>query len=278
MKLRFLLDDVQIELVDSIPTISEVLYTDEFYKINTNEFILHVEDVVDFYATNGNSIMYSPIGEPDYSAIELYLNGSVLGAILHQRKQLPIHGSCFHYNERTVLISGASGAGKSTLTAAFCQRGGEFLTDDITPIIEVNGQPCVSPISDSIKLWGDSIDRLQLREAIIAPVQNNMDKYYVDLAEGDTAPLALDCFIILSYDNSRELTIREITGAEKFDMIINQIYRKEYLQGMPSLQRQYFNQLIKVCKQMPFFAVSRPDNTIQAKFTDAIESLIEALE
>ena len=277
MQLRFLLDKVTVDLVESIPDMSNVAYTDEFTRLNANEFHLHIAGTADFYAKNGKYVQIAPIGTTDQASIELYLNGSVLGALLHQQGQLPIHGSSFHYKGQTVLLSGASGAGKSTLTAAFCKRGGTFLTDDITPITEIDGHQCIFPISDSMKLWEDSIKRLNLDTAVISPVQNTEDKFFVNISDQPSNPAPLSCFIVLEYDNKKELSTSEVTGAEKFHLLLNQIYRKEYLQGMPALREHYFDQLVKICAQTPFYLVSRPEKLDHALFTDAIEMLITNL-
>ena len=273
MNLRFLLDAIEIDLVKKVPEISEVLFQDAYAQLNEREFLLTIEDVARFYAREGEQVLVAPIGNPDPKSIELYLNGSVLGALFHQKARLAIHGSSFLYNDTGVLVCGASGAGKSTLTASFCKKGAHFLTDDITPIIESENELLISPISDSIKLWGDSVKKLELDDAVVSPVQNQMDKYFIKM-DRDKSLHSLGSIILLSYDNSKELTVEELKGAEKFHTMLNQIYRKEYLQGMPSTQERYFALLVKLCEPTPIFAVTRPERLDYPAFLDKIESLI----
>lgn len=107
---------------------------------------MNVEDVGWFYASGGNYISIVPNPEVNDTTIELYLNDSTYGAILHQRKIMPIHGSCFEYDGKGVMICGESGAGKSSLTATFCKNGANFLTDDVTPLVFSNEVPLILPL------------------------------------------------------------------------------------------------------------------------------------
>ena len=53
------------------------------------------------------------------TAVRLYLLGTCMGALLFQRKLLPLHGSAVVINGKAYAFVGDSGAGKSTLAAAF---------------------------------------------------------------------------------------------------------------------------------------------------------------
>ncbi|NRA11366.1 MAG: hypothetical protein HRT57_05350, partial [Crocinitomicaceae bacterium] len=114
MKFRFLLSDVTIDVVDQILEVSPVLFSNEYIQLNGSQFKLHIPGVATISALNGQSIQIQIIGKLDKINIELYLNGSVLGAILHQRGTLSFHGSSIESKGRGVLFCGDSGAGKST--------------------------------------------------------------------------------------------------------------------------------------------------------------------
>ena len=114
MLLRFPMKDVTIKVTKQKSKVKLPIYTDEWNEINQNEFTLDVEDVGWFYASAGNYIEVMPYGIFNKQALELYLNSTVYAAILHQRKTLPIHGSCFNYQDSNIMICGDSGAGKSS--------------------------------------------------------------------------------------------------------------------------------------------------------------------
>ena len=101
--LSFPLDDVEIVLVDEISQPEEPLYSNDWMSISASEFSMDVENVGRFYVRDGNRIEYAPDEKADSPTLELYMNGSVYGAILHQRRILPLHGSSFTFNDSGVM-------------------------------------------------------------------------------------------------------------------------------------------------------------------------------
>src|SRR6186713_98447 len=160
MVLRFPMDDVTINVTNEKTTIASPLYAEEWHEINQTEFTLDVENVAWFYASEGNYIEVVPYDGFQLQALELYLNSTVYGAILQQRKILSLHGSCFTYQGKNIMICGDSGVGKSSLTVAFCLNGSKFITDDVSPLSFKSGIPYVLSLSDRIKLWDDSLEQL----------------------------------------------------------------------------------------------------------------------
>ena len=56
------------------------------------------------------------------------------GALLMQRKILPLHGSAVAIDGKAYAIVGDSGAGKSTLASAFLNKGYQLLSDDVIAV------------------------------------------------------------------------------------------------------------------------------------------------
>ena len=69
-------------------------------------------------------------GVPD-SNVRLFLLGSAMGALLHQRGLLPLHTNAVEVGGRAFAFMGKSGAGKSTLAAWFHDRGFRIVADDV---------------------------------------------------------------------------------------------------------------------------------------------------
>ena len=111
MNLKFPLADVTIEITTLKKEVTAPLYDDGFYRLNQHEFSMDVEDVGWFYASGGNYIAMVLNPAATQANIELYLNGSTYGAILHQRKIMPMHASCFVHNNKGIMLCGESGAG-----------------------------------------------------------------------------------------------------------------------------------------------------------------------
>lgn len=259
-KLRFPLKDVQIEINDQKKEVKEPLYDDGFFRLNQNEFSMNVDKVGWFYASGGNYISLVPYPGAAQPEIELFLNGSTYGAILHQRKIMPMHGSCFVYKDQGVMLCGESGAGKSSLTAAFCKNGAAFLTDDVTPIVFSEDKPFILPLSDRIKLWDDSLEQLEEEKHGLDKIDPETEKYYWML-ENKAIKHQLHHILLLEIHDQPDVIFREISGAEKVTALRMEIYRPEYLQGMPDNERFYFTKLVEISRNIRITKVLRPEES-----------------
>jgi len=272
MKLRFPLKDVNITLVNSIPEITDSLYSDAFTRINQSEFTLKVDGVADYYAHLGKEVRYSIYPGATKENIELYLNGSVYGAILHQRKIIPLHGSCFNYHGLGMMICGDSGAGKSSLTASFWQDGARFLTDDVTPLMFKNDRAYIWNMSDRIKLWNDTLMQLGHKNTGLKRVTPETDKYYFPIDKDKEELSTLDCIYIIEIRNDDDINFEELNGPEKFGALRGEIYRPEYLKGMPENEKLYFQQLINISNGLRVIKVIRPEKIKVQHLMDELQA------
>ena len=211
------------------------------------------------------------------STIDLYLNGSVYGAILHQRKTLPLHGSCFRYQGLGIMLCGESGVGKSSLTTSFCLQGAAFLTDDVTPIVFPNGKPHIWGISDRIKLWSDSLQQLNQAEAGLERIMPAREKFYFPMLPNTDTLIPLGLIIILHVYDKPELTIEPLEGVPGFTALRNEIFRREYLQGMPDTETAYLSQLIAIGQAVQVINVYRPEHIAIEQFRAELVQLIDPL-
>jgi hypothetical protein len=91
-----------------------------------------------------------------------------------------LHGAAAARDGRAMAICGISGVGKSTLAAALCREGYSFVTDDICAIgLNAEREPVVWPDGRQLKLWTQSIKRLDLDERRGEAVRDSFEKYYV---------------------------------------------------------------------------------------------------
>ncbi len=258
MQLKFPLKDVKIEISDSRKVVENPLYDDGFFRLNQNEFSMEVEDVGSFYASGGNYISLVLNPEVSIANIELYLNGSTYGAILHQRKIMPMHGSCFVYDNMGIMLCGESGAGKSSLTAAFVIDGNDFLTDDVTPVLFSNNQALIWTMSDRIKLWEDSLKQLNQSKADLHKIHPETEKFYYPLESYKESTFMLNHIFLLEKRDRSNIDFQEIEGAEKIMALRKEIYRLEYMQGMPENEAYYFKNLVEMSKNITITKLYRP--------------------
>lgn len=257
---RFPLTDVDIQQVKVVNEIKEPALSTNWMQMTENEFRMSAAQVGIFYAGFGETIRFSPADEATDESIELFMNGSVFGAILHQRGILPIHGSSFVYRGSGVMLCGHSGAGKSSLTSSLCLNGqATFLTDDVTPIRFYDGKPAVLPKSDRVKLWEDSLDQLSEKRSGLKQIRPQDKKFYLNIEKSASEPHPLhQVAIIHVLDRIAEPVAEQMTGAEAFSVLQKEIYRLFYLQAMPQRKARYFTQLSAICNQCTVWRVTRP--------------------
>ncbi len=272
MKPRFPLGDVIIRLVDSARKVERPEYADSLWQMNQHEFAMQVDGVGSFYACNGNEVEYSPLPSATPESVELYLNGSVYGAILHQRKILPMHGSSFIYNNIGIMVCGESGTGKSALTAAFCADGAIFLTDDVTPVVFKEGKPFILALSDRIKLWGNTFEQLGIPKEGLRKIDPETDKFYFPVEKGNFSIFPLNCIYIINIHDKNEIAFDRLTGASKFTTLRNEIYRWEYLAGMPENETVYFRKLCDIAENVKISIVRRSPDIPVMKLMTAIKN------
>ena len=275
---RFSVKDVDVRVVSVRKEIREAHYVSPYVRLNQHEFTLDIADVAWFYARSGNYVEIIPAENASSSTINLYLNGSVCGAILHQRKTLPFHGSCFRYHGLGVMICGESGVGKSSLTTAFCLQGADFLTDDITPVLFKNGEPHVQAVSDRIKLWDDSLHQLNQTEAGLERIMPEREKFYFPMIPNTDTLIPLGLIIILHVYDQPGVRIEPLTGVVGFTALRNEIFRGEYLPGMPGSETAYLSQLIAIGQMVRVINVYRPRHItieqLRAELTQLIDSVV----
>ncbi len=132
------------------------------YQVSPDQFLLKVDHVANYLVSGGREISIERAPESDDDSIRLFLLGSALGALLHQRELLPLHGSAIKVNDGVCVFVGLSGNGKSTVAAAFRQRGYQVLADDVCVVsIREDGLPLVIPGYPQLKLWADTLKKLE---------------------------------------------------------------------------------------------------------------------
>ena len=162
------------------------------WEIAGDRFLFRVPDVARFLLTGGREILFEAASGIESSDISIFLLGTVLGILLHQRGRIVLHASAVRVNGKAVLFCGPSGAGKSTLAAALAQRGFPLVADDFCAItVSEAGTVTVQPDGRNLKLWAQAIQKLDLAERRGAPVRNRLQKYFVEPAAIFTEPLPL---------------------------------------------------------------------------------------
>lgn len=228
------------------------------FKIDEDDFLLDLNGIACYRIQKGCRILIYPYDESDSSSVKIFLLGSILGVVLHQKGILPFHGSSFSYKEKGIIICGHSGAGKSSVTAAFCQKAATLINDDITPVCVATSKTTIIPLNTHIKLWDDSLKRLQINQDELERIRPNMDKFYLPWEKSHSSEQALNHLFILSTHQKNDFIARDLDGIEKYNALRSQIYRRIYLKGMPETEKKYFKQLFSLATNVRVTNIFRP--------------------
>jgi hypothetical protein len=190
--------DVSIRRGPVPAALDEVTASGPTWDMAGENFLLRVPRLARFRITAGRDIAVET--EPGITDHEVagFILGTAFGILLHQRGALVLHGAAVAKDDRAMAICGASGAGKSTLAAALCRGGCTFVADDICTIgLDGNGHPMVLPDGRQLKLWKESIDRLDLAELQGEAVRESFQKYYIDPSDARARPSPLSAIYLL---------------------------------------------------------------------------------
>jgi len=234
-------------------------------QVAPDQFLLNVAGVGRYYVRNGDYVVVEPDGSAEEREIRLFLLGSVMAALLMQRRIMPIHGSAVVLNDRAIIITGGSGAGKSTLLGALRKCGASYLTDDLAAVtFDETGAPWVQSGYPQQKLWRDSALEMGVDISNCPPVESGMDKYFVAAKEGFCQiPVRLAAVCELRAEERREAIISGLAGPEKLAVLMRHTFRKRLLAGM-GLQAAHFKQCADVAAQIAVSRLVRPNGKYTA--------------
>lgn len=193
--------------------------------------------------------------------VRLFLLGSAFGALLHQRRCLPLHVSSLITPGGLWAFTGESGAGKSTLAAALHYKfGWPLLSDDVGALLSPNSEePLFYPGPPRLKLWKDALAHFNIDSNGLTPDLFREDKFHLSLLkEFQQHPHPLKALVVLERGSSDELpTLTPIKGIESVQAIMHSIYRPEYALQLNESQT-VFQFCLALAQRINVYQLSRP--------------------
>lgn len=219
--------------------------------------LFRISGIGKFRITGGSLIEVDREGEGNDAHLAVYLMGSCMGAILHQRGLTPFHGSCVTDGKRAVLLAGDSGAGKSTLASEFLSHGWKLLTDDVAAVENIETMPVVRSSYPSQKLWQDSLRRYGREKERIHSLyfDKSREKFGVAVADmfyEGTAPLSL---VVQLIPADAESSIQPLTGFARVHQLMRNTYRLYMMEK--EKQQQHFQRCVTLSLKVPMALVLR---------------------
>jgi hypothetical protein len=233
-------------------------YSSPAFQVGDDDYLLTVSRVARYRVRGGREIIIEPAAKSSERNVRLFLLGTALGVLCHQRGLLPLHASAIEVDSRAVAFTGPSGTGKSTLAAHFHVRGYRVLCDDVCVVsFDDSGRPLAWPGLPRLKLWRDAVTAFGRDPDAFDRVYDEIDKYYLVMEEDarrDPVPLAR-LYVLQEVLDPAE-RIRPLTGTEAVDAVMSNTYRGS-VAAMMGRAMPHFRQCTSLVRHARVFAAGR---------------------
>jgi hypothetical protein len=220
------------------------------------EAIFFWEDVGTILVRDGKEIIVDAIPNGNLNVLRLFLLGSALGTLLHQRGLLVLHGSVVAIDGSAIAFLGESGWGKSTTVAALCAQGHQIVADDVLVIdFTTAGCPIVFPGCPQVKLWSDSLASLGGDPQALERIRPELDKYAQQYkTKFSLQPIPLKQLYILGVGAALE--IEPIALQQVFKELVFHSYAVPFLKTAFS-NAEHFRQCAKLINSVSISRLKR---------------------
>jgi len=218
--------DIDIRLADLSTDLPAAHPIDDYQQIAPGAYQFQIRDVARYRVEAGQRIGIDPHPDAAPGDIRLWVLGTALGALMHQRGSVPLHASALTLNGQAFAFCGDSGAGKSTLAAALHRRGLPLLSDDVGLVVPASGEVLFHAGFPRIKLWRDALDHFALDPESLIRDLTRHDKFHLTLNDTfETRPHPLQHLYVLDRSDDDQVHIKPIVGHEAIGIIRDNTYR-----------------------------------------------------
>lgn len=226
---------------------------------NPDGAVLSVTDIGRFAIRGGREIVIDAEPAASERNLRLYLLGSAMGALLHQRRLLPLHANAIEVAGKAVAFLGHSGAGKSTLAAAFHDAGHAILSDDVCVVTRDANGFVAQPGIPRLRLWRDAVERSGRETGDYERAFDALDKYTVPTAiAARSAAMPLGAvFLLARAPDTAPVAIRRLGGTTAMRALMENTYRGGFI-PITGDTRAHFEACVALSNAVPVYELSRP--------------------
>lgn len=221
--------------------------------------LLEIDDVARYLVRDGTSITIDPAACANDADTRLFLLGTAMGIVLHQRGLMPLHANAIEIDGSAVAFMGPSGYGKSTLADWFTRQGYRMVADDVCAIRLEGGVPMVEPGIPRLRLWEDAlVARGSTTDGLTRsfsgdPATRKFD-FPLPVEAGTAAALPLAAVYLL--DRGPSLRLEPLSGLAAAQALFAHTYRGEYVRDAGS-PRGHLEICMAIASAAPCFLAER---------------------
>jgi hypothetical protein len=258
--------DVVVMTPGVVEPLEEGTFLNNWLEIGDDCCQITIEGIARYCVEDGQRILLDrriprgvdPVADP--GDVRLFLLGSALGALLHQRHWLPLHVSALKTPAGAWAFTGHSGAGKSTMSAwLHYSQQWPLITDDVAVIKPDEAEPLLHPGPARAKLWRDALAALGIETQGLVRDLMRADKFHIMMNKGVRYDAhRLNALVQLERaDEGEEATLEKLSGVEAFKIIMGAIYRPE-LGSEFNTDEQLMRECIRLAQQIRVYRFRRP--------------------
>ena len=221
--------------------------------------LLRIDEVGRFWMTDGREMIVEPDSRGSERNLRLYLLGSAIAAILHQRSLLPLHANAIVVEGQAVAFMGHPGAGKSTLAAWFHDRGFEFLADDVCVVTwDDAGRPFAHQGIPRLRLWREALEASGREASDYERSFDDMDKFTVPTDTINRLPAVplSQVYLLEKAGEGEEPGVIRLRGSAAVEALVANTYRGGYVPMMGHAQ-EHFLACARLSRAVPVFSAKR---------------------
>ena len=230
-------------------------------QMSANHYRLELP-ICTYYVKEGKEITIDIKPNADDKSLRLFLLCNAMAAALHQRNQVALHAGAIVTDKGLVLVSGHSGAGKSTTISALRQKGYAAFADDVV-IISLQEEKIVGIASYPIvKLWQDSIDKLQVdgiseEQRIREQIPKYVHSFHHEFSKEPTA--IKEIFFLEKKPGAAAPTIEPLRGVRAFGYLKEGLYQTSTA-NTPAYTHYLFELLSAIAEKIPLKLITRSES------------------
>jgi hypothetical protein len=245
------------EFPDELP---EPVASSRVHEVNAEALLLRVDGVGRYLVSGGREILFDPDPAASAHDVRVYLLGTCLGALLHQRGFLVLHASGIATERGAALFAGESGAGKSTLLAELLRRGYKMVVDDVCAVrFDGAEKPIVVPSYPRTRLWADAAERFAIDTTNLPRTRSSWDKFERQVPDqfSDREAKLTHVFHLTGPSDGHEWSLERLGPIDAFTTLVDDTYRGILLDGLDR-RTGHFELASRAARSVEVIRVRRP--------------------